>query len=81
MATKLIFYGYSGRGVADHMKTPRLNWLTASGHSFHPVYEVCAVCGITRPHYENNGKPRCGGRQSGFERFIEPDDVPDSKGG
>jgi hypothetical protein len=81
MAPKLTFYGCSGRGVADHMKTPRLNWLTASGHSFHPVYEVCAICGITRPQYENNGKLRCAGRQSGFERFIEPDDVPDSKGG
>jgi hypothetical protein len=52
-----------------------------SRHSFHPVYDVCAVCGVTRPQYQANGEPKCAGRQSGFERFIEPDDVPDSKGG
>ena len=62
------------------MRTPRLHWLTAGGHSFHPVYDVCAVCGVTRPQYRANGEPKCAGRQSGFERFIEPDDVPDSKG-
>jgi hypothetical protein len=62
------------------MRTPRLDWLTAGGHAFHPVYEVCGVCGITRPQYDNNAKPNCAGRQSGFERFIEPDDVPDLKG-
>jgi hypothetical protein len=63
------------------MRTSRLDWLRAGGHSFHPVYEVCGVCGMTRPQYQNNGKPKCTGRQSEFERFIEPDDVPDLKGG
>ena len=65
------------------MRTPRLDRLTAGGHSFHPVYEVCGVCGMTRPQYEDNGKPSCAGRQSGFERFvIDPDDdEPDSLGG
>ena len=54
------------------MKTPRLDWLTAGGHSFHPVFEVCGVCGMTRHQYQNNGEPKCAGRQRGFERFIEP---------
>jgi hypothetical protein len=38
---------------------------------------------MTRPQYEDNGKPSCAGRQSGFERFvIDPDDdEPDSLGG
>ena len=40
-----------------------------------------AICGVTRPQYQANGEPKCAGRQKGFERFIEPDDVPDSKGG
>ena len=52
------------------MRTPRLHWLTAGGHSFHPVYEVCAVCGVTRPQYQANGEPKCAGGQSGFGRFI-----------
>ena len=30
--------------------------------------------------WTDNAKPRCAGRQSGFERFLEPDDLPDSKG-
>jgi hypothetical protein len=30
---------------------------------------------MTRPQYEDNGKPSCAGRQSRFERFvIDPDD-------
>jgi hypothetical protein len=65
------------------MRTPRLDWLTAGRHSFHPVYEVCGICGMTRPQYEDNGKPKCAERQSGFERFSVDydDDELDSKSG
>jgi hypothetical protein len=65
------------------MRRGRPEWLTAGGHAFHPVFEVCGICGITRPQFEDNGKPKCSGRQIGRERrsIDADDDEPSSRGG
>jgi hypothetical protein len=58
-------------------------WFMGRGHAFHPVYEICGICGMTRPQYEDKGKPKCPGRQIGRERppVNDESDEPDSFGG
>ena len=56
--------------VVEHMKTPRPDLFIGGGHSFHPVFAVCGICGMTRQQYERNNKPQCAGRRRGYERFT-----------
>jgi hypothetical protein len=36
----------------------------ASSHAFDFDRDVCERCGITRPHFDDNGRPPCVGRVS-----------------
>jgi hypothetical protein len=46
----------------------------AGGHAFGFTDDVCAKCGMTRPQFEDNGKPRCTGRKPDKR---EPMSIPD----
>jgi hypothetical protein len=36
----------------------------AGGHAFDFDREVCVKCGMSREHYQDNGKPPCKGKPS-----------------
>jgi hypothetical protein len=47
----------------------------AGGHNFAFGDDVCTKCGMTRPAYQDSGKPRCTGeRADKKERLTVPDD-------
>jgi hypothetical protein len=39
----------------------------AGGHAFDFSREVCLKCGMTREHFEDNGKPACKGKPGASE--------------
>jgi hypothetical protein len=52
----------------------------AGGHSFAFRDDVCAKCGMTRPHFEDNGEPPCPGRKpEAREHITIEDDADDPK--
>jgi hypothetical protein len=47
------------------------------GHNFDFSSEACTKCGMSREHYEDNGKPRCKGKPEPSrpkEHILVPED-------
>ena len=41
-----------------------------NGHSFNFSTDVCEKCGISRPRYEDSGKPRCKGKRISGDNSV-----------
>ena len=46
----------------------------SGGHSFEFSSDVCAICGMTRKHFEDHGRPQCAAKKP---KGKEPMRVPD----
>ncbi len=49
----------------------------AGGHAFGFDREVCVKCGMTREHFEDNGKPACKGRPKETDKPRRPIPIED----
>ena len=49
----------------------------AGGHAFDFDREVCVKCGMTREHFEDNGKPQCKGKPKETDKPRRPMPIED----